>query len=65
MADVEIYYKPDEVAKMFGIHRMTVWRNLKDGKWKGFRVGSTWRISQEEVERIKSGYYNEKGEKKK
>ena len=64
MADVEIFYTPTEVAELFGVHRMTVWRNLKTGKWKGFMVGSNWRMSKKEVDRIKEGYYNEKGGRK-
>jgi len=60
MADVEIFYTPAELAEMLRISKMTVWRRLKEGKWKGFRVGTKWRISEEEVNRIKEGFYNDK-----
>jgi excisionase family DNA binding protein len=26
------YYRPDEIAKVFGVHRRTVWRWIKSGK---------------------------------
>jgi len=46
------YYRPDEVADMFGINRRTVYRLLNKRKIKGIKIGSSIRISHEEVERI-------------
>jgi putative molybdopterin biosynthesis protein len=59
MVDVDIYYTPAEVAGMFKLHKHTVWRKLKTGEWKGFRVGNRWRISETEVNKIRQVYKNE------
>lgn len=42
-----------EVADILRVHRMTIFRHLQDGTIKGIRVGKSWRISEEELERIK------------
>ena len=42
-----------EVASILNISEMTVRRKLKSSLIKGVKVGKMWRISAEEVERIK------------
>ena len=42
-----------EVADILRVHRMTIFRHLSSGTIKGIRVGKSWRISEEELERIK------------
>jgi len=47
------YYRPDEVAEIFGINRRTVYRLLNKRKIRGIKIGASIRISHEEIERIK------------
>lgn len=42
-----------EVADALRVHEITIFRHLKDGKIKGVKIGKSWRISEEELERIK------------
>lgn len=42
-----------QVADELNVCRMTIMRHLTKGNIKGIRVGRSWRISREEVERIK------------
>lgn len=43
----------EQVAKALQLHNMTIFRYLKCGKIKGIKIGRDWRISEEELERIK------------
>ncbi len=45
-------YKVKEVAEKFRVHRNTVLVWIKTGKIKAFRISHSWRIPQEEIERI-------------
>jgi excisionase family DNA binding protein len=38
--------KPQEVADMHGVSRDTVMRHLRDGRLKGYMVGSQWRVRE-------------------
>ncbi len=42
---------PPELAAYLGIGRNRAYNLLKDGVIKGFRIGSTWKVSKEAVER--------------
>lgn len=42
-----------EVAKELSVSEMTIFRRLCCGKIKGIKIGKVWRISEEEVKRIK------------
>lgn len=44
-----------EVAKLFSVTYMTVYRWIRDGKIKVVRVGGTIRITDEEIKRITGG----------
>jgi len=46
------YYTINEVAKMLKVDRHTVWRWIKDGKLESHKVGSTHRITQEQLDRF-------------
>lgn len=45
--------KAKEVAEILHLNERTVRRWLNDGKIKGVRFGQEWRVSCEEVERLK------------
>ena len=42
-----------EVARELNVSERTVLRLIKSGKINAVRVGNQWRISQEEVKRLK------------
>ena len=46
-------YKVNEVAQILKVHTNTIFRALKQGRIKGVKIGNVWRISEEEVNRIK------------
>lgn len=46
-------YSTREVAEKLKISQTTVFRALKQGRIKGIKIGYIWRISEEELERIK------------
>lgn len=41
-----------EAAERWDVHPKTVERAIKRGEVQGFKIGSTWRIRSDEVERI-------------
>lgn len=43
-----------EVAKELNVHPNTIFKNLQNGKIKGIKIGYVWRISKEEIDKIKS-----------
>lgn len=43
----------EQVADALQLHKMTVFRYLKCGRIKGVKIGQNWRISEQELERIK------------
>jgi excisionase family DNA binding protein len=45
------YLTVGELSDLLQIHRTTIYRLLREGKLPGFRVGSDWRFSVEEIER--------------
>jgi excisionase family DNA binding protein len=50
-SDIPSVLTVNELAHYLKVHPGTVYRLLKAGKLPGFRVGSDWRLSKEEVER--------------
>jgi excisionase family DNA binding protein len=40
-----------EIADELHVHRITIYRLLKDGKLPGFKVGRVWRFDSNEVRR--------------
>jgi len=40
------YYRPDEVAKMFSIARVTVYLHIQKGQLKAVRIGGSIRIPE-------------------
>lgn len=48
-------YRVNEVAKELRVHPVTVREWISQGRVKAVKVGSTWRISQEELDRLKKG----------
>lgn len=47
------FFTIDEIAEYFDISRKTVERLISADKIKAFKIGDIWRISKEEVARIK------------
>jgi len=45
-------YRIDEAAERWEVHPKTVERAIHRGEVDAFKIGSTWRIRTEEVERI-------------
>lgn len=43
----------EDVASELKVAPMTIYRVLKLGKVKGVKIGAIWRISEDELERIK------------
>lgn len=43
----------DEVAQILKVHRMTILRHIYSKDIKAVKIGQSWRISEEELERIK------------
>lgn len=48
MADYKIL-TVSELAEHLNIHRITVYRLLKNGTLPGFKIGRVWRFDQEEI----------------
>lgn len=46
-------YSTTEVAEILNISRATIFRALRQGRIKAIKIGNIWRISEEELERIK------------
>ena len=44
-------FSPGEVANILDIHVKTVRRYLRDGTLKGIKIGGSWKISEEELEK--------------
>jgi len=42
-------YTPEEVARKVKVERQTVYHWLSAGLLRGLRVGSTWRITEEDL----------------
>lgn len=47
--DVEPYLTPQEVMNLLFIGKNTVYKLLKSGEIKGFRVGRQWRIARDSL----------------
>lgn len=48
----EKMYKLSEVTAALGITRVTIYSYIKAGKVKAVKIGSQWRIPQEEFTRL-------------
>lgn len=57
-------YKVSEVAKIFNVSRQTVLYWIKNGTIKAVKPLKDYRISEEEVERLKTTYKGEKENEK-
>ena len=44
-----------QVQNILKIDRITIYRMLQDGRLKGVKIGSQWRFTRQEVERLTSG----------
>ena len=45
-------YNIDQVAEMLSLNRITIFRYIKAGKIKAIKIGNSWRIKQDEIDRI-------------
>lgn len=48
-------YKLKEVAEILHCSERTLYRWIKDGTLKAVKIGSQWRVSEEEVKRLQQG----------
>ncbi|RJP56392.1 MAG: DNA-binding protein [Deltaproteobacteria bacterium] len=48
----ELFYSTSEVADLFGINRVTIYRWVKEGKVKAYKIGKHIKIPVSEVERL-------------
>jgi len=48
-------YSTGKVAKMLGVHRVTINRWIRDGKIRAVRIGKEYRIPEDEVRRLLGG----------
>lgn len=48
-------YTLKEVAKMLNVHYNTVYRYVQQGTIKAVLVGGVWRVTEEELQRIREG----------
>lgn len=48
----ETYYKVEEVAEILAIHKETVKRFIREGKIKGIKLGTHWRVTEDEIRRL-------------
>ena len=55
-------YTVDEVAKILKVHPRTVYRALESGQLEGFRIGASWRVTQEALSAFVKGGQGEKHE---
>lgn len=44
------YYTTEEVAELLKLHTRTVREYLKSGQLRGYKLGDTWRISEEDIQ---------------
>jgi excisionase family DNA binding protein len=49
-----VMVRPDDVAKILGVHSSTIRRWLRAGRIRGVKISRTWLIPRAEVERILS-----------
>jgi excisionase family DNA binding protein len=49
----KIYYSTSEVAKLFGINRVTIYRWAKKGNVKSYKIGKHLKIPAIEVDRLR------------
>lgn len=49
------YMSTQEVMDLLYISRSTLYRLLRTGQLKGFRVGSQWRVAREEFQKFCGG----------
>ena len=50
---MKAYYRPDEVAALFGVTRRTIYRLIKKRKLSAIKIGASLRIPQADVEKLK------------
>lgn len=46
------WFRPDEIARMLNISRRTVYRKVRKGEIKAYKIGKLIRIPRDEIERI-------------
>ncbi|KAF0123317.1 MAG: hypothetical protein FD151_332 [bacterium] len=48
-----LFYSTSEVADLFGVNRVTIYRWVKKGKVKAYKIGKHIKIPVSEVERLR------------
>lgn len=44
-------YTSHEIAKILSVHPMTIYREIRRGKLKAFRVGADFRINEKDLQK--------------
>lgn len=52
MNEVKVYYSPDEVAELLGLHVRTVRRFIREGKLKAAQVGKQYRVAAADLDTL-------------
>jgi putative molybdopterin biosynthesis protein len=47
------FYRPDEIAQLFGVSRRTIYRLIHRRKLSAIKVGRSVRVPHEELQRLK------------
>ena len=45
-------YNVEEVAEFLAVHKETVKKFIREGRIKGVKLGTRWRITEDEIQRI-------------
>jgi len=54
---------PEEIADRLGVHRVTVYRWLRQGWLRGLKAVRQWRVTEDELQRfMREGPESERGE---
>lgn len=53
LEELDKFYTLNEVADILRVSRRTIYRYIKMGKLKAVKVHGQWRVSSEEIKRIK------------
>ena len=51
MADIKLYTLP-EVGKIIRLSRRTLYNYLKSGELQAVKIGGTWRVSEESLQKF-------------
>jgi excisionase family DNA binding protein len=53
-------YELEELAEILKVTRRTLYNCIKDGRLKANKIGKTWRVTEENLDRFINGDYDNK-----